>query len=88
MVAIEFDSCEILRDEKRTHKRTIEERGSQNFYDLHMLMLKQGCWPEELRCLLQSDVDLERKPGRAASRMRSPIFVSCNPFLSEPKLPK
>ncbi len=52
-------ACQILRDEKLAHKRTKEARGLQDLYDLHLLMLLQGCRPEELRAIEQSDVDLE-----------------------------
>src|SRR5262249_24469391 len=45
--------------EKLAHKRTKEARGLLDLYDLHRLMLLQGCRPEELRCLQVSDVDLE-----------------------------
>jgi site-specific recombinase XerD len=53
-------TCEILRAEKQAHHRTKEARGFQDLYDLHTLMLHQGCRPEELRSLLQADIDLAR----------------------------
>lgn len=55
-----FTTVEILRDEKQAKKRTKEARGLQDLFDLHRLMLMQGCRPEELRELRQSDVDIER----------------------------
>lgn len=55
-----FDACESFRVEKTEGKRTREARGAQDLADLHRLMLLQGCRPEELRALQQSDVDLER----------------------------
>jgi integrase len=54
-----FVACESLRIEKAAHKRTKEARGLQDLFDLHRLMLLQGCRPEELRALEQRDVDLE-----------------------------
>ena len=54
-----FTACQILRGEKLAHKRTKEARGLQDLYDLHTLMLQQGCRPEELRALEQTDVDLD-----------------------------
>jgi site-specific recombinase XerD len=54
-----FAACESLRIEKSVAKRTVEARGLQDMADLHTLMLLQGCRPEELRELAQSNVDLE-----------------------------
>jgi len=53
-----FTACESLRIEKAAHKRTKEARGLQDLWDLHTLMVQQGCRPEELRELEQSAVDL------------------------------
>jgi integrase len=61
-----FAACEILRAEKQAHKRTKEARGLQDLFDLHTLMVQQGCRPEELRALQQSDIDLEH--GKFAVR--------------------
>jgi integrase len=54
-----FGTCEHMRIESTQSKRTKETRGLQDLYDLHRLMLLQGCRPEELRVLAQTDVKLE-----------------------------
>lgn len=53
-----FDACLSLMHDSRREKRTKEARGLQDLYDLHTLMLHQGCRPEELRELEQRQVDL------------------------------
>jgi integrase len=83
-----FTACEVLRIEKLKHRRTKEARGLQDLFDLHTLMVQQGCRPEELRSLVQADVDLEHSKftirsgksdaARRTLRMRTdsfPIFV-------------
>jgi integrase len=56
-----FGALEVLRQERLARKRPKEARGLQDLHDLSTLMLNQGCRPEELRSLQQSDVDLERR---------------------------
>jgi integrase len=56
-----FGALEVLRHERLARKRPNEARGLQDLHDLATLMLNQGCRPEELRSLQQSDVDLERR---------------------------
>ncbi len=71
-----FTACEILRNEKLKHKRTKEARGLQDIWDLHKLMVQQGCRPEELRSLEQIDVDLEHgrfiiRAGKSTAAQRT-----------------
>jgi integrase len=61
--------------EKIAIKRTKELRALQDIRDLSVLMLNQGCRPEELRELPQSQVDLERglltiQRGKSAAAKR------------------
>jgi integrase len=71
-----FGALEVLQQEKLAHKRPKEARGLQDLHDLATLMLNQGCRPEELRSLQQSDVDLERgyltiQRGKSSAARRS-----------------
>lgn len=52
-----FAALEVIEIETRS-KRT--RQGCRDLRDLCVLMLNQGCRPEELRALLLADVDLER----------------------------
>jgi hypothetical protein len=54
-----FAACEVMERERLARKRHKETRGLRDLYDLGKLMVQQGCRPEELRALEQSDVDLE-----------------------------
>ena len=54
-----FAAIDALIAEKTGQKRTMIVRGLQDVRDLSVLMLNQGCRPEELRSLRQEDVDLE-----------------------------
>src|ERR1035437_6550687 len=55
-----FGAIEALVAEKTANKRTKELRGLKDIRDLSVLMLNQGCRPEELSELRQEHVDLER----------------------------
>jgi integrase len=55
-----FSALEVLAAEKLAKKRPGQAHGLEDLGDLAKLMLNQGCRPEELRALEQSDVDLER----------------------------
>ena len=55
-----FGAIEALLVEKTAKRRTKELRGLKDIRDLSVLMLNQGCRPEELRELRQEHVDLER----------------------------
>jgi integrase len=71
-----FSAVEVLRQEKLARERPKESRGLDDLRDLAILMLNQGCRPEELRELQQPDVDLERgyltiRKGKSAAARRS-----------------
>jgi integrase len=55
-----FAAIDALIMEKTAGKRTKEVRALNDIRDLSVLMLNQGCRPEELRELLQENVDLRR----------------------------
>ena len=84
-----FAALEVLRLEKTAHKRPKEARGLQDLYDLATLMLNQGCRPEELRSLEQSDIDLERgymtiRRGKSNAARRSlPLTMGSRDVLKE-----
>ena len=70
-----FGAIEALVAEKTANKRTKELRGLRDINDLSVLMLNQGCRPEELRELGQGHVDLERglltiQRGKSAAARR------------------
>jgi integrase len=84
-----FAALEVLRHEKNAHKRPKEARGLQDLYDLATLMLNQGCRPEELRSLQQSDIDLERayltiRQGKSdAARRNLPLTTASRDVLKQ-----
>ena len=76
-------ALEVLRQEKLTHKRPKEARGLEDLHDLATLMLNQGCRPEELRALPQSEVDLERSyltilRGKSDAARRSLLLTTAS----------
>ena len=78
-----FGAIEVLRQEKLAHKRPKEARGLQDLCDLVTLMLNQGCRPEELRSLKQSDIDLERgyvtiQKGKSDAARRSLLLTNAS----------
>jgi integrase len=78
-----FGALEVLRQEKLEHKRPKEARGFQDLHDLATLMLNQGCRPEELRSLQQSDIDLERvhliiQKGKSNAARRSLLLTTAS----------
>jgi integrase len=84
-----FGALEVLRQERLARKRPKEARGLQDLHDLATLMLNQGCRPEELRSLQQSDVDLElrhltiRKGKSDAARRRLLLTTASRDVLKE-----
>ncbi len=75
-----FAALELLRQEK-LHKLPFQTRGLEDLKDLVTLMLNQGCRPEELRALYQTDVDLERgyvtiKGGKSNAARRSLLLTT------------
>jgi integrase len=78
-----FAAVEVLRQEKLAHKRPNEARGLEDLRDLATLMLNQGCRPEELRELQQSDIDLERgymaiQKGKSDAARRSLLLTAAS----------
>jgi integrase len=82
-----FTAIEALIAENSASKCTREVRGLQDIWDLSVLMLNQGCRPEELRSLPQYRVDLERgtitiqRGKSAAARRVLPITVASREVL-------
>ena len=83
-----FGAIDALVVEKTAKKRTKELRGLQDIRDLSVLMLNQGCRPEELRELRQEQVSLERglltiQRGKSAAAKRMlPITVASRDVLT------
>jgi integrase len=78
-----FGALKVLRQEKLAHKRPKEARGLEDLHDLATLMLNQGCRPEELRALRQSDIDLERgyltiQQGKTDAARRSLLLTTAS----------
>jgi integrase len=84
-----FGALALLRQEKLSHKRPAEARGLDDLHDLATLMLNQGCRPEELRSLEQTDIDLERgyltiQRGKSDAARRSlPLTTASKDVLKE-----
>lgn len=78
-----FWAIEVLRRRKVARKRPSEARGLEDLQDLVTLMLNQGCRPEELRALPQSDVDFERsyltvRRGKSDAARRSLLLTAAS----------
>jgi len=76
-------ALEVLQRERLAHMRPKEARGLRDLRDLATLMLNQGCRPEELRSLLQSDVDLKRgyiaiQKGKSDAARRSLLLTTAS----------
>jgi integrase len=78
-----YGAIDVLLAENVAKKRTKEVRGLQDIRDLSILMLNQGCRPEELRQLGKANVDLaagimgiEQGKSKAARRMLPLLLAS------------